>query len=329
MGPVLEPGVEGESSFDTSKFIQSAIQEIRRSVGEEKVVCAVSGGVDSTVAAALLDRAIGERLVSIFVDHGLMRKGEAELIAQIFKQRLRGEFIIVDARDRFLKRLKGVTDPEQKRRAIGDEFIAVFKEQALARSNIGFLAQGTICSDVVESGLGSETAIKSHHNVGGLPEQLGFKLIEPLRELYKDSVRLVGRELGLSEEIINRQPFPGPGLAVRIIGEVTAEKLRLLQEADAIVCQEIERSEYKHKVWQFFAVLPGVNAVGAKSGRRVYGPVVAIRAVVSTDGMTAGWARLPYNLLGSISGRLTGEIPSVARVVYDITPKPPGTIEWE
>ncbi len=308
------------------KFVEEALYKIDCTIeAKEKVVCAVSGGLDSMVVAFLLDRAIGDRLISIFVDHGMLRLGEAAEVSALCDKKLQGPFYRIDARERFIKALRGVTEPEQKRRIIGAEFINLFKERALSLGDIAYLAQGTIRSDVVESG----AAIKTHHNVGGLPEELGFKLIEPLRELYKDKVRLIGKELGLPEAILGRQPFPGPGLAVRIIGEITAGKLAILQRADAIFREEMDAAVSVQQLWQYFAVLTGIHAVGIKGGCRHYGEVVALRAVTSDDAMTALWAELPAGLLDKVSQRITGEIAAVSRVVYDITSKPPGTIEWE
>ena len=318
-------------SWTPGNFINDAVKKINETLSStDKVVCALGGGVDSSVVAFILDRAVEERVVYIFVDHGLLRKDEAEQVIRLYSEKLKGIFIHIDARERFLERLAGVTDPEEKRMIIGKEFIDVFKEKALSMGDITYLAQGTIYPDVIESGSVSGAAvIKSHHNVGGLPAELGFELVEPLRELFKDEVRLVGAELGLPDKILKRQPFPGPGLAVRIIGEITAEKLDLLQSADAVVREEVAQAGLAGGLWQYFAVLTGVNVVGVKGDDRHYGPVVAVRAVVSEDAMTADWARLPHDLLEKISARITGEIPEVARVVYDITSKPPGTIEWE
>lgn len=319
------------SDWTPRSFVEYAVEKIQTSVGSAgKVVCALSGGVDSSVVAFLLDKAVGERFVSIFVDHGLLRKGEAEQVTDLFSRRLKGQFIHVNARDRFLKALAGISDPERKRKIIGAEFISVFKEKALSLGDLAYLAQGTIYPDVIESGSAVGAAvIKSHHNVGGLPEELGFELVEPLRELFKDEVRLVGKELGLPDSVLKRQPFPGPGLAVRVIGEVSAEKLELLREADAIFREEIELAGLAGELWQFFAVHTGIQVVGVKGDNRHYGPVVALRAVKSEDAMTADWAKLPFALLEKVANRITGEIPRLARVVYDITSKPPGTIEWE
>lgn len=316
-------------------IVQRAVEEVRATVGDERVLLAVSGGVDSSTLALLLTRAIGDRLVPVFVDHGLLRLGEAEEV-ELALRGLGVPLRVVDARRRFLGALKGVTDPEEKRKVIGREFIRVFEEEArtvAAEGEVRFLAQGTLYPDVIESATprDSKTAakIKTHHNVGGLPEDLQFELLEPVRMLFKDEVRAVGRLLGLPEEIVQRQPFPGPGLAVRILGEVTPERLKPLRRADAIVRQEIEAAGLGDDVWQFFAVLLPVKSTGVMGDQRTYADVCAIRAVTSEDAMTADWARLPHDLLARMSNRIVNEVPGINRVVYDITSKPPGTIEWE
>ena len=327
-------------AWTPSNFIETTVNDIRERVDRHAaetgstglVICALSGGVDSAVAAALVHRAVGDRLTCIYVDHGLMRKKESELLRVTFEANLGMRLIMVDARERFLARLAGVTDPEQKRRIIGDEFIRVFEEEATKLGQIDFLTQGTLYPDVIESTTPeTKTAqkIKTHHNVGGLPADLRFKLIEPLRYLFKDEVRVVGKEMGLPEAMVQRQPFPGPGLAIRIIGEVTAERLDTLRDADWIVIDEIKAAGLYRSVWQSFAILTPVRSVGVMGDNRTYANVVAIRAVTSEDGMTADWAKLPYDVLGKISSRIVNEVPGVNRVVYDISSKPPATIEWE
>ncbi len=310
-------------------FIQDQIIEIKKKVGDRKVICALSGGVDSSVAAVLVNKAVGRQLTCIFVDHGLLRKDEEKQVVQIFRDRFNMNLVKVDARDRFLGRLKGIADPEQKRKIIGEEFIRVFEEEAARLGTIDFLVQGTIYPDVIESGSKVASVIKSHHNVGGLPEDMKLSLIEPLRDLFKDEVREVGEELGLDEEIVWRQPFPGPGLAIRIIGDISGEKLEILKEADAIVREEIKNAGLDRDIWQYFAVLLDVKTVGVMGDERTYDHVLAIRAVTSSDAMTADWARIPYDVLGNMSSRIVNTVKGINRVVYDITSKPPGTIEWE
>jgi GMP synthase (glutamine-hydrolysing) len=313
-----------------ASFIETTVEEIRRRVGEGHAVCGLSGGVDSSVAAALVARAIGDRQTCIFVDTGLLRKNEFEEVLEAYR-RIGLRVVGVAAGERFLTKLAGVADPERKRKIIGNEFIEVFQEEARRLGEAEFLVQGTLYPDVIESVSvkGPSAVIKSHHNVGGLPEKMHLKLIEPLRELFKDEVRRVGRELGLPEEIISRHPFPGPGLAVRILGEVTADRVALLQEADKIVIEELRRADLYDKVWQAFAVLLPVSTVGVMGDNRTYENAIAIRAVESLDGMTADWARLEWDALQRMSSRIVSEVRGVNRVVYDISSKPPSTIEWE
>jgi GMP synthase (glutamine-hydrolysing) len=334
-------GIAGaRPTWTPANFIASTVEEIRRRVDDHaratgsdgQVLCALSGGVDSAVAATLVHRAVGDRLICIHVDHGMMRKNETELLKSAFDQ-LGVRTIVVNARERFLTRLEGVTDPERKRHIIGHEFIRVFDEEAARLGQIDFLTQGTLYPDVIESATSAKekaaVKIKTHHNVGGLPEDLRFQLIEPLRYLFKDEARAVGRELGLPEPMVGRQPFPGPGLGIRIIGEITQERLDTLREADWIVMDEIKNAGLYNEIWQSFAILTPLRSVGVMGDGRTYANVVAIRAVTSEDAMTADWAKLPYDLLGRISSRIVNEVPGVNRVVYDISSKPPATIEWE
>ncbi|MGO9753534.1 MAG: glutamine-hydrolyzing GMP synthase [Solirubrobacteraceae bacterium] len=320
-----------ECTWSPRSVIEEQIERIRAQVGDARAICGLSGGVDSSVAALLVHRAIGDRLVCVFVDHGLMRKNEGAQVVAAFRDTFHVPLVAVDASDRFLERLRGVSDPEAKRKRIGAEFIRVFEEEAAKLEGVEFLVQGTLYSDVIESGGGTGTAtIKSHHNVGGLPDDLEFELVEPLRSLFKDEVRAVGAQLGLPERLVWRQPFPGPGLAIRIVGgEATREKLETLREADAILQDEIRKAGLYRDLWQSFCVLPEIRTVGVQGDERTYGNVIVIRAVTSDDAMTADWARLPYDLLEQITSRMINEIRSVGRVVLDITSKPPGTIEWE
>ena len=312
-------------------FIEQTIQNVREQVGDKQALCALSGGVDSAVAATLVGRALGDRLTCVFVDNGLLRKDEFAQVSGKLREQAHLKVKAVDASERFLSRLAGVTDPERKRKIIGEEFIRVFEAEARALGDVEFLVQGTLYPDVIESVSvkGPAATIKSHHNVGGLPADLKFKLIEPLRELFKDEVRTVGRELGLDESLVGRQPFPGPGLAVRIVGEVTFERLRMVREADAIVQQEVRTQGFYDRLWQSFAVLLPVSSVGVMGDARTYASTIGIRAVESEDGMTADWAQLPPTLLQRMATRIVNEVKGVNRVVFDITSKPPGTIEWE
>jgi GMP synthase (glutamine-hydrolysing) len=316
-------------TWTMSSIIEEAVTEIRGRVGGEKIICGLSGGVDSSTAAVLVHKAVGDQLTCVFVDTGLLRAGEAEEVVETFGEHFEMNLVHVDAADRFLKRLKGVTDPEVKRKTIGEEFIRVFEEVATRFEDAKFLVQGTLYPDIIESGTRDAARIKSHHNVGGLPEDMQFELIEPLRELFKDEVRAVGEELGLPEEIVWRQPFPGPGLAVRIIGEVTRERLEILQKADAIVIEEIKRAKLYRELWQSFAILPSIRSVGVMGDGRTYAYPIVLRAVTSEDAMTADWARLPHEVLERISSRVINEVEGVNRVAYDVSSKPPSTIEWE
>ncbi|MFO7245979.1 MAG: glutamine-hydrolyzing GMP synthase [Thermaerobacter sp.] len=314
--------------WTTGSFIDETVAAIRRQVGDGRAVAGLSGGVDSAVAATLVHRAIGDRLTCVFVDHGLLRAGEAEQVLEAVRD-LGLKVVHVDARDRFLSRLEGVSDPEAKRKIIGEVFVRVFEEEARRLGPVDFLVQGTVYPDVIESGTGSAAVIKSHHNVGGLPERMHLTLVEPLRLLFKDEVRRVGLELGLPEDLVWRHPFPGPGLAIRVLGPVDAERLEAVRRADAVVVEEIRRAGLYRSLWQCFAVLTDSRSVGVMGDQRTYGWTVAVRAVTSDDGMTADWARLPHDLLERIALRIVNEVPAVNRVVYDITSKPPGTIEWE
>ncbi|MDP3993669.1 MAG: glutamine-hydrolyzing GMP synthase [bacterium] len=319
-------------SWSMKDFLEKEIEKIRKQVGKEKTVCALSGGVDSAVAASIVHKAVGKNLICVYVDTGLMREGETETVVKTFKQYQKIDLRIIYAKKEFLAKLKSVSDPEKKRKIIGELFIRIFEREAKKLGGVSWLVQGTLYTDAITSGVsvGKATAvIKSHHNVGGLPEKLGFKLIEPLRELYKDEVRKIGKLLGLPDAIVHRQPFPGPGLAVRIIDEVTEEKLDLLKKADLIVREEIEKAGLHKNIQQYFAILPSIKSVGVQGDARTYGHTIIVRAVTTADFMTAHWAKIPHAVLEKISVRITNEVSGVNRVVYDITSKPPGTVEWE
>jgi GMP synthase (glutamine-hydrolysing) len=322
---------DAPATWTAAAVIEEQVERIRAQVGSERVLCALSGGVDSAVAALLVHKAVGEQLTCVFVDHGLLRKDEASQVVETFRGHFHVPLVHVDAEERFLARLEGVSDPEEKRKAVGEEFIRVFEAESAKLGNLRYLVQGTLYSDVIESGGtdGVAAKIKSHHNVGGLPEEMEMELVEPLRLLFKDEVRRVGAELGLPERMVWRQPFPGPGLAIRIIGDVTRERLEILREADSILQDEVRRAGLYRELWQSFAVLPAIRSVGVQGDERTYAYPIVIRAVTSEDAMTADWARLPYDLLETISSRIINEIPGVNRVALDISSKPPSTIEWE
>ncbi len=320
---------EVRGDWSMSAFAEEKIAEIKKLVGDRKVLCALSGGVDSSVAAVLVHKAIGKNLTCVFVDHGLLRKDEGDQVEKIFRAGFDMNLIRVNAQERFLGKLKGVSDPERKRKIIGEEFIRVFEEESNKLGKMDFLVQGTIYADVVESGTNSSATIKSHHNVGGLPEDIEFELIEPLRELFKDEVRAVGEEIGIPHHLVWRQPFPGPGLAIRVLGEVTEDKLHIVREADAIFREEIANAGLESEIWQYFACLPNIRSVGVMGDERTYSHTIALRGVTSSDGMTSDWARIPYDVLDKVSRRIVNEVNGVNRIVYDITSKPPSTIEWE
>ncbi|MCG1027972.1 glutamine-hydrolyzing GMP synthase [Virgibacillus halodenitrificans] len=318
-----------DGDWTIENFIDMEVEKIQQKVGERKVLCALSGGVDSSVVAALIHKAIGDQLTCIFVDHGLLRKNEADDVMKVFADDFHMNIIKVDAKDRFLSKLQGVDDPEKKRKIIGNEFIYVFDDEAEKLKDIDFLAQGTLYTDIIESGTETAQTIKSHHNVGGLPENMQFELIEPLNTLFKDEVRELGSQLGIPDHIVWRQPFPGPGLAIRVLGEVTEEKLTIVRESDAILREEIAKAGLDRDIWQYFTVLPNIKSVGVMGDARTYDYTIGIRAVTSIDGMTSDWARIPWDVLETISTKIVNDVQHINRVVYDITSKPPATIEWE